>query len=478
MVSNYGNEERLNWWDSLKTALIATGAIAEDSNLIDSRIKFIGRESGAQADLVTSRLVGFSDQFSIDDAATKGFYDLQKIWQQDKLIENGPKSDPEFIITKYIPLGGLTINAFRTSSFCFNPGGGWSDDPSKPPGVTPELPFSDKSYDLWSYSDHDDDGIISGVDAELAHHTGAEGTSQQADRYNLEVQLLPPDLSLSNDAQMVPSFGPGFYSWWHSVPTPTPVDGTGSGIVPASLLEPLMVWGYADKGELEEGHITAASTDWEPPPNVSALQNVHVGMRVKARKTRHLTHGFTEFYIPSPTIKMIVPSSSGYDVRVCGFYFCNDDPTRTSTPTKDSFDGEIGGSWIFMRNSETGEEIQVTDWSFEIGTHPGKHIVPKGTTRDGNATWVVGREPDITDPHDNGQTSDGHIIEFNIPTIEEEGYYDVIVRNYRPWYLSADTSEDKRNIHIDTVIASRAYYYSTEGFGGTAWGTSSWGSAE
>lgn len=478
LVNNYGKEERLNWWDGLKSALVDMGELDEADPVVANRIRIVGRTSGATASIFTDAIPGFADQFSIDDEVTKELYDLQTIWQQDKLIENGPASDPEFIITKYVPLGGLTINAFRLSSFCFNPGGGWTDDPSKPPALTPELPFSDKSYALWSYSDHDDDGLISGVDAELVHHTGAEVTSQQAERYNLEVQVLPPNLSVDSAAQMVPSLSPGFYSWWNNVPVPTPVDGVGSGITPASEVEPLLVWGYKDEGFLEAGVNEVLVTDWEPPGGVSALQNVHVGMKVKARKTRHLTHGFTEFVIPPPSIKMVVPSSSGYDVRVCGFYFCNDDPTRTELPTKESFDGSIGGSWIFMRNCLTGEEIQVTDWSFETGVHPGKHIVPKGPTREGRSTWVVGREADPADPFDNGQTSDGHVIEFNIPTLDEEGYYDIIVRNYRPWYFGSDTSDDKRNIHIDTVIASRAYYYSTEGFGGAAWGTSSWGSAE
>ncbi len=477
LVSNYGKEERLNWWDGLKESLLTTGDLLEGDPVVTNRIRLVGRKSGAVASILFGSIDGFTDQFSIDDEVTKKFYDLQTIWQQDKLIENGPASDPEFIITKYIPLGGMRIHDFRASSFCFNPGGGISDDPSKPPAFSPEMPFTDKNYALWPYSDHDDDGVITGIDAELAHHTGTEITEVQAERYNLEVQMLPPNLDLPSDAQMVPSFSPGFYSWWNNVPVPTPVDGTASGITPASELEPLLVWGYADQGIVEVGN-EVATTDWEPPAGAKALQNVHVGMKVKARKTRHLTHGFTEFVIPPPTIKMIVPSSSGYDVRVCGFYFCNDDPTRTEIPTSETFDGNIGGSWIFMRNSVTGYEIQITDWSFETGIHPGRHIVPKGATRDGQSTWVLGREASLADPLDNGQPSDGHVIEFNIPTLDEEGYYDIIVRNYRPWYAGSDTSADKRNVHIDTVIASRAYYYSTEGFGGAAWGTSSWGSAD
>jgi len=471
LPNNYANESRLDWYNHLYQCLVDAELLVAPDPLDPTDVTFVGLTSGAVAKLAVDGIAAF-DTFGPDEDATKSYYHLETIWQQDKLIEYGPVSDPDIIITKYIPLGGMTIADYQASSFCFNPGGGISDDPSVPPAFVPVVPFTYKENPHWSYGDEDDDGVL-----DLDHHTRTRISEAQAHYYNLEAQCHVPDLTISSNEQFSPSFSPGYFTWWDNVPVPTTVDGVGSGIVPASEVLPLLVWGYADQGKLSAAN-PVAHTGWEPPAEATALQNVHIGMKVKARKTKHLTHGFTEFYIPAPTIKMIVPASSGYDLRVCGFYFCNDDPTRVELPTETTHDGSIGGSWVFMRNSVTKDEFLVTDWSFETGVHEGRHIVPKGPLRDGLSTWVLGREPDPADASDPGQRSDGHIIEFNIPTLSEEGYYDVIVRNYRPWYMGSDVSEEKRNVHIDTVIAERAYYYSTEGFGGASWGTSPWGSTE
>ena len=315
-------------------------------------------------------------------------------------------------------------------------------------------------------------------------HTKSVFDSANLRKVALEVQQHPWDPNIPMGKQLVPSFSPGFYSWqqptnhWAGI---AHVQLDPNGVITPNVSHPssaLISWGYKEVGKLTD--VETDFWEFEAGAGNRALQNLHIGFKTRCAKEHHFTHGFTEFFIPPPKIKLIEPSSSAYDIRVGGFYFCNDDPTRTEVPTSDplSFDGQIGGSYIFFRKSDSQEEYPVTDWVFETGTWAGRNIVPKGRLNDGTTTFVVGRDPDPNQPNDNGQRSDGHIYEINIPALQQggEGYYDIIIRNYRPWKMHA--ADQTKRIKMDEVIVEKAYYYTPGGWGGISWGTDSWGGGE
>ena len=398
-ISNYGHEERLD----------VIRSVGDDIGYINMYLR--GNTSGASANAV--------------EAVDRNYRTLQEtIWQTDKLIENGPASDPTLTLTAYFPAddtganaypsgtGGLTITKFRSLSETFDPS-------------------------------HDDTSSM----------------------YQWEYQEYPPATypPASPDTRMVPSFNPGFYTGWD-------LNGDDPAVEK-------VVWGYKHDG----GSLVTTPTginDFARPDNfaTSYLQNVHMGMKLSARKDHHVTHGFTNFRIPRPSIKMILPSSAGYDLRICGFYFCNDDPSRVSIPTgtPSSFgnpgagDGVIGGSWVFFRNSETLEEIGEVDWSFETGVNLGEPILPKGQLNNGVSTFILGSAD---------QPSDGHVIECHIPALDDVGYYDIIIRNYRPYLSPGEQWGDPSTwvYHMDETVAHRAYYHDPGGHGGISWGTDPFG---
>ena len=385
-ISNYGHEERL---DVIKVAQDMVGSIY--------KLNLRGNTSGATA--------GAFEPVDRDFRTLK-----ETIWQTDKLIENGPASDPNIVLTTYIPVGGMVIDEFRSTTPTFDP------------------KFNDQSA-----------------------------------KYQWETQQVPfPHYPLADpSSKMIPSFNPGFYTNWAG--TDTAVDK--------------VVWGYDHDG----GSLLSMAVDidaFERPTNhaVSYLQNVHMGMKFKARKDHHVTHGFTNFRIPAPSIRMILPAAAGYDLRICGFYFCDDDPSRTALPTSlpESFgdpaggEGVIGGSWLFFRDSETQEEFNNVDWAFEKGIHPGLPILPKGPLNDGTPTFIYGSAD---------QRSDGHIIECHIPDLPEDKYYDIIIRNYRPYLEPGENWGDASEwrYHMEETVAHRAYYHSPGGHGGITWGIDPFG---
>jgi hypothetical protein len=169
---------------------------------------------------------------------------------------------------------------------------------------------------------------------------------------------------------------------------------------------------------------------------------------------------------------MIVPASAGYDLRICGYYFCNDDPTRVNTPSDTANDygdptvleGIIGGSWVFFRSSTTGVETPVSSYNFEQGINPGKLITFLGKDRDGNSRYIWGG-PD--------QPSDGHVLELHVPAnLPDFGYYDIIVRNYRPYQMK---SGGAWQYHMDEDSVLKAFYHSESGWGISPWGTGPFG---
>ena len=65
------------------------------------------------------------------------------------------------------------------------------------------------------------------------------------------------------------------------------------------------------------------------------------------------------------------------------------------------------------------------------------------------------------------QIGTGHILMVDIPNLSG-GYYDVIVRNYRPYKLSAS---DSVRVHVDEFALENGYFHSPAGWGSGGWGS-------
>ncbi len=246
-----------------------------------------------------------------------------------------------------------------------------------------------------------------------------------------QVQQQPYDPNSSANEQFIPSFSPGLYTQWSSPPTN-------------------MRWGFTDVGQLSS---TPTAINAFTPASTLDLQNVHIGYKKLTAEWYHYTQGFTQFYIPPPVIVNIVTTAGPTDLRIEGYYFVEPDSTQTAIPTANpsSFDGTIGGCWVFFRHTSTGIETAThTTPTFETGTSSGRTVL-----------GIDGAN----------QTSTGHILMVDIPNLSG-GYYDVIVRNYRPYKLSAS---DSTRVHVDECVLGKGYFHSPTGWGPGGWGSDPYG---
>jgi len=329
----------------------------------------------------------------------KHLFLLEHIWQGDKLLEYGPKSDPELTVTTYIPITGLPAEGDSAQ----------------------------------------------GIDG-LAQRSPIFEPATSA--YALQVQMYPYTTEVDDDRQFVPSFNPGLLNKWSDLQDPVNEN---------------IVWGYTDAGPAAVNPLTEWALPTHAPSN--PLRNVHIGMQFKARKDMHLTHGFCDFFIPGPKIVQIGPGATK-QMRVEGYYFCDDDSTRVGIPPISADpaypngygdppnDGEIGGSWVFFRHSaESAIEVPVGEITFEVGVNPGRTVCGI------NAEQA-------------NQTSTGHILEVDIPPLPKEGYYDVIVRNFRPYKMGQNSSW---TYHVDEDVIEKGYNHIAGEWSGGAWGTDPFG---
>jgi len=505
----YGDESRLDVITELYDATV--GPVPPPV------ITLVGTRSGAIAEIVTPLGDDVVRRANPNHTAFPGmvvpplypYFLLETIWQQDKLIEYGPASDPCLFLTKYLPVdsgvgpypngtGGITLEDWWRAAPTFDggyaetsalfggiisnitAGGGMGADPEVSTIHSHHLAIGDV-VPIWNTDQTtiapgtvqlDGDYVVSNiisassfavtsaspVEAGTFGYVGHSPTfHEMSERHEKELQQHPYRPFDPVGEQFIPSNSPGAYSDWQTVLNPS--------------IEKL-VYGYKDEGALNAGN-SINIQDWEYSPAVTTyLQNIHYGMKVRPRKEYHLTHGFTEFFIPAPTIKMIMPSSAAYDIRICGFYFCNDDPSRVNIPTKvpDEYgdplqqEGVIGGSWVFFRHTETGIEIPVSEYHFEQGENPGQIISFLGKDRDGEKFYIKGGP---------GQPSDGHVLELHVPEdLPGFGYYDIIVRNYRPYQMKVNGDW---HYHMDEDSVLKAFYHSEEGWGIASWGTSPFG---
>jgi hypothetical protein len=381
------------------------------------------------------------------DEAEQRYFQLSHLWDEDKLVENNPHFSTTLTMTQYVPTYGTSFSNFWASAPAFDMsqwtslqggGGGGGGGGMGPPAFNPEK------------------------------------------GYGWQVQQHPYNSKVTPSHQFVPSFGPGLG------PQGTLTDPNSQ----------LVCWGYAGSSvtntdvrvateptvisdfELGISFPHSGMTDqqiYESP----ALKNLHIGVRINTWREKHFTHGFVEFTIPKPEVNLILPLTAGDDIRICGSYLCNDDPTRVAIPTLDpnsygdpaNGEGMLGGSWVFFRNVFSGSETPVVAINFETGVHPTK-VIAEGAGKmiygltsynvDGVATQVA-------------QPSDGHILEVDIPELPTEGYYDIIIRNYRPYQFKTGSAWA---YHMDEIVISKAYYFAPGGFGGITWGTGAFGGGD
>jgi hypothetical protein len=164
-----------------------------------------------------------------------------------------------------------------------------------------------------------------------------------------------------------------------------------------------------------------ASPGYFPP------ENVHLGRVVLpvSHQKFHYTHGFWDFHIPKPKILKITEAAG--TLRIEGNYFTDVDPSAT-IHTDVAFDGTVGGSWVFFRDS-SGVETAAPGVAFEVGLAGGPGL-----------RSVLGIDGQT-------QTSTGHVLTATIPAGLANGFYDIIVRQYRKYGSPAT------NLHIDEDVA-------------------------
>ena len=262
-------------------------------------------------------------------------------------------------------------------------------------------------------------------------------TSLSPAQNDRQLQVYPYDSTIADDEQFVPSFSPGFFSNWFI--------GAGTNDV---------VWGWRDEGFLSS--INPHSV-FVKPTTSTTLRNVHIGKILDSDKDLHYTHGFVKFAIPDAIIAAVSMGVTAGHIRLHGYYFINDDTTKTAIPdeTPSSFDGTIGGSWVFLRNEDTLVEYACPSIIFETGT-----AASTGVRTVLNIDGFF-------------QTSTGHIIEGQIPVVPD-GTYDVILRQYRPYRINPT---DPISVKMTEYVAAGVYTQTpvTTSFGGSSFGEGSLG---
>ena len=351
--------------------------------------------------------LSFNDNFGPDrqNPNHAKYFLLEYIWQTDKLLEYGPKSDPTITLTTYVGLNGmsnenLVEDALRVhiANNFDHPLENFDKEGYVPPAGTENFRYSVQAP-VTPYNPVDNQG--------RTVHRNCVSRPHLTDMAN------PFRWGYKNTAPP----GPGLFFNWSNLRT-------------------------ADGDPTRDG-----------PDAFNYLQNVHIGFTVAARKGHHYHAGFVDFKIPTPAIKLIQHNEDG-TLRICGFYFCADDPTRQNVPGVDHFgdghpadyDGLIGGSWVHFRNVETGEDVPVMFAPVFETDNPEVNGQRKVTgishyRADGSIAYL--RSVEVA----------GKVLEIT-PPILSDGLYDIIVRNYRPYQMRENGSWQ---YHVDAAVAARAW---------------------
>lgn len=214
-----------------------------------------------------------------------------------------------------------------------------------------------------------------------------------------QVQRHPFDSGTSADEQFVPSSAASvFFSW--------------NAAMGADLFE----LSYTDVGDL--GVTPTPLINFTKDPESQIVENIHVGLMRTRAGGWHKTHGFVTFTVPEPRIAQASWSAGTGTVRVEGFYFIAPDPVATThTSTPEDYDGTLPGAWVFLVSGVTEYPVDAVTFESGLAAGPGLRTV---LGLDGNR-----------------QTSTGHILEGSFLVAPPAGQYEVVVRHYYPYKLSA-----------------------------------------
>ena len=239
-------------------------------------------------------------------------------------------------------------------------------------------------------------------------------------RLHQQVQTRPYRVLTVNNEQMVPSFGPGLC------------------LADASLGLTYVHWDYADIGDVADTPTDIA--DFTFAASATQIENIHAGFAILARKEFHYTHGFVSRSIPRPVLVLLSFDTGSGLLRLEGSAFIAPDYTNTGVLTADptSYDGVLCGSWVFLRVSGTATEYAAGAVEFE-----------EGTAAEGERT-VLGIDGNV-------QTSTGHVLIATPPASLPAGFYDVIVRHYRPYQMS---DGGPRYVHVEESLLLEAFQIS------------------
>ncbi len=218
-------------------------------------------------------------------------------------------------------------------------------------------------------------------------------------RLHQQVQTRPYRVLTVNNEQMVPSFGPGLC------------------LADLALGLTYVHWDYEDVGAVEETPTNIG--DFTFAASATQIENIHAGFAILARKEFHYTHGFVSRSIPRPVLVSVAFDTASGVLRLEGSAFIAPDYTNTGVLTAEptSYDGVLCGSWVFLRVSGTEMEYAARAVEFE-----------EGTAAEGVRT-VLGIDGSV-------QTSTGHVLLATPPVGLPTGFYDVVVRHYRPYQMS------------------------------------------
>ena len=146
------------------------------------------------------------------------------------------------------------------------------------------------------------------------------------------------------------------------------------------------------------------------------LKNVHIGLTLRSQKWWQYSQGFTRFQVPAPAVKRALslvggPNPAPGVVRLEGYGFTAPDTTDTGGGgVHDQLDGQVGGSWVFFR---------------ETGTLP---LLPALVV-----DFLTGNSTDELWGQNGEFQLEGHALVVTPPIVvtPDGTLYDVVVRQYR-----------------------------------------------
>jgi len=222
------------------------------------------------------------------------------------------------------------------------------------------------------------------------------------------------------------------------------------------VVSDLFVYDYAFSGSVWDTPVDQfdfLAADQDP------VENLHLGVLTNSERREHFSHGNDEgSNIPTPVVTGVFVTSTS--ARVEGHYFTDDDPTRSTVPSSTTYDGDLGGSWVFFR--PTGSAVEYAAYSVVFET---------GKAAEGTRS-VNGIDGSI-------RSSTGRVLIAAIPLEAGSGDFDVVVRNYRKYKL---TAASEIALHYEEFIYSNALSVSasifpnnSSGVGGSIAGSESAG---